>query len=791
MPLSYLEWLLTGALIVLVFALVWLFRMLRQLQQESLAQREMADLAQQSLLVHEKLLDVTPTLIVALDALHQYVTVNRAFEDAIGLTRQQLAGTKAGALQGAAGELGAQLEAFAARCALKGEAISDVIRLRSAAGREIDGLLVMQPYQEPGSQNSGTMAAVIDITARLAAERDAAQIKSLVEDIVESLPIAFAILRQEPGGHRWFPYVVGRTEQFSPWSRPEFQQNAGGIFPNILEASRETGRQVFDQSIVDLAPVQMDIQIERKNDVGWVRVGTGVPRSQSNGALLWNSYWADVTVEHQQSEALEAAKQAAEANAQAKSRFLATMSHEIRTPLATTVGALELLRDTKLESGQREHLELADSSARLLLEILGDILDFSRLESGERSVESVPFDLRELLDQVTHIFSAQVQAKGMTLDVHVDPQIAITLVSDPISIKQIVLNLLGNAVKFTEHGSICVQARLESEEDASEQQRISISVSDTGIGIAPTAQATLFQAFHQADTSTARRFGGSGLGLTVCQRLASLLGGSISVHSDEGQGSVFDVKLTLKVANSPSPLPQELVGKSIDIALSRSQDATAVRAYALALGMVPRDDHSSADLRVVDSRRWQGKTSSPSIFLRRDTEVVDIGQAQPLHADPIGWLEFRRACLAVLVPPMAEQSHADTINQSVSHSPALPILVVEDHHPYQLILQKFLGKLDRQAIVVPDGQEALRTLEEHTFAMVITDCHMPRMDGFELARRIRSHTSSALREIPIIALSADVSADQLQRCHDAGMNDYLGKPVTLETLKQCVEKWLR
>lgn len=434
-----------------------------------------------------------------------------------------------------------------------------------------------------------------------------------IESITDTGRVALFFMRQDTHGQRSFFHVMGRTERFIGCPAEHITADAENWLRRLPDADRVALEQSIGHSLAESCPIRVDLQVRHSSGLGWVRVATGVPDHQPDQSVIWAGYWADTTPEHEQARILAQARHDAEASAEAKARFLAAMSHEIRTPLATIIGALDLMRDTGLQAEQRQHYQLADDAARLLMEIIGDILDFSRLESGHTEPEAVDFDLRAVLGQVLRVFELQARRKGIALTLDVEPAVAHTLSGDPTRIQQIVLNLVGNAVKFTVQGSIHVSVHLErashaaaqvgarhNPQDASartdeqacvpavEVQHIALRVADTGIGIPEAAHGELFQSFTQADVSTARQYGGSGLGLAICHRLAGLLGGSISLlRSAPGQGSVFQVRLPLTVVCTSVKAPagaDQAVRAPVPTRRQAASGAQAVRVLAA-------DDH--------------------------------------------------------------------------------------------------------------------------------------------------------------------------------------------------------
>ncbi|WP_081483036.1 ATP-binding protein [Bordetella petrii] len=604
----------------------------------------------------------------------------------------------------------------------------------------------------------GTVAFLFLDRHHLRSERDTLQSREqytrrAIESITDTGRVALFLLRQDTRGQRSFFHVMGRTERFIGCPAEHITADANNWLRRLPDADRATLEQSIARSLAESRPIRVDLQVRRSGGSAWVRLGTGVPDRRPDQSVIWAGYWADTTPEHEQARILAQAKHDAEASAEAKARFLAAMSHEIRTPLATIIGALDLMRETGLQTGQRQHYQLADDAARLLMEIIGDILDFSRLESGYAEAEAVPFDLRDVLGQVLRVFELLARRKGIALTLDVAPGVAHTLMGDPTRIQQIVLNLVGNAVKFTEQGGIHVSACLEAaprtgaQDDGQhegqdcaldmtaradarasalpEVQHIALTVADTGVGIPESVHSQLFQAFTQADISTARRYGGSGLGLAICHRLAGLLGGSIRLlHSAPGQGSAFQVSLPLPVAHASATV--NAITGTIDASASAS---------------------ASADASVNS----------------------DIDSGPDAGADQAARLAARPA------------SGAQTAR----------VLAVDDHEPYRIILRQLMLRAGLNCDTVADAEQALEALRQHDYAMLFTDCQMPGIDGCELARRVRQQEAQAQRpRLPIVGVTADCSTQQMQRCRASGMDDYLAKPVAFIDLQKCINKWI-
>lgn len=631
---------------------------------------------------------------------------------------------------------------------------------------------------------SGIAIVLTDISEQVAAQHRVDQTSAAMDDITEALSVTFFQLCRESNGHIWLPWVKGMQNTTLSWSAEKMMRDGGGILPNLDASEKTLFIGAVDQSIATQQP--MDVTVHLTPDNRWVHVASGNPRVGPNGATLWYAYAMDVTEMQRYNTLLATASREAEAATEAKSRFLAAMSHEIRTPLATVIASLDLLRESELSTHQREELDLADHSAKLLLEILGDILDFSRIEAGEMKLEQAPIDLRLIIEDVLRIQARQILEKGVVLEYYAESGVAETLLGDAVRLRQIVLNLVGNAAKFTLQGSIVVRLTLIA--DHPETQTFRIEVSDTGIGIPAEKQSALFRAFVQADLSTTRRFGGSGLGLSICSRLAQAMGGTISLSSIPGEGSTFRVELTLPVVERRAQIA-ELEGKRVAIDVSRAGDAAVFREHAVALGMelVSLEAPSPPDIAVVDD--------AAADKLPARVSAIRYGRNEGgFSGPPIWWSEFRAACIAIVQRdghPVRTQDHdAPLSSDSLAGLTTFPILVAEDHGPFQIVIRRQIEKLGLTCEVVSDGREALAALHEKRYGMILTDCHMPYMDGYELTSAIRASEAGQAQRLPVVALSADASDEQRQRGRDAGMDDFLLKPLKLPELRTCIERWV-
>mgnify|MGYP006291368403 CR=1 FL=1 len=529
----------------------------------------------------------------------------------------------------------------------------------------------------------------------------------------------------------------------------------------------------------------------------------------------------------QRTRELRRSEEAARAASKAKSQFLANMSHEIRTPLNGILGSTDLLLDTALSSEQREHALTALRSGRNLLGLINDVLDFSKIEAGRVSVERIPFDLREVVEEVAVAMAPVAHEKGLEEVVRFTPGTPRYLLGDPGKIRQILTNLVSNAVKFTESGHVTVQAEVKAEDR--EVPRIRLSVKDTGVGIEEGDLARIFEEFEQADASTTRRFGGTGLGLAISRELTGLLGGTMEVTSEVGVGSVFSVTLPIPLDEeaeigrrgsfsrrglralvlSPSiplrdALREELEWIGVEVAMARdSRDARILLKKGAAQGAPFR-------LALLDAGFDGGELASLARWIReeegqRDMVLLALMPRQDRRA--VGVADCSRMD-RVITKPVLGGHLAEALDlasgrtgvgkgrdprEAGSHG-GLPelagrALLVDDEEVNRLLAQRMLERLGLQTRVAREGSEALELLEEEAFDLVLMDCYMPGLDGFQATTAIRSREDEHHR-IPILALTASTLKEDEEQCLAVGMDGVLVKPLDVETLGKALVRWL-
>jgi PAS domain S-box-containing protein len=541
----------------------------------------------------------------------------------------------------------------------------------------------------------------------------------------------------------------------------------------------------------------------------------------------------DVTSERQMRRSLEQARTKAEAAARAKSEFLANMSHEIRTPLNGVIGMVQLLLDSSLSAQQRDWAETAMGSGSALVSLINDILDFSKIEAGKLAIDVLSFDLRRVLEEVAEILAPKAADKGVDLMVRFSPGTPVHVVGDAHRIRQVVLNLANNAVKFTDTGHVLITA--EAVEQDATGATIRIAVADTGIGIAPHALDTLFDKFTQADTSTTRRYGGTGLGLAISRKLVELMKGTIDVRSQEGHGSTFTCTLRLPLGNADmlsATSAAALRGVRVLLVVDNVVNRRVIREQIVTGGM--RDNCATGREAIAVVRTAQ-QSGDPYQIIIADQEVEDVEGttlAAALRQDPacadlvyVMLTSIRRpvdenmlaqkgidACLvkpirhARLIGTLADAwTRRRAMGTAGGGAPApaakpvsipkdLPqfsghVLVVEDNLVNQKVAVALLSRLGVRAEVANHGGEAVERMKSCAYDLVLMDCQMPVLNGYDATIEIRKRDAGEKR-VPIIAMTADVIDGSKQRALDAGMDDFIAKPVDVHELSRALRTWL-
>ena len=618
------------------------------------------------------------------------------------------------------------------------------------------------------------------------------------------------------------PWFSDRFEELLGYARGELNASHEDLKTVLIHPQDRAKRQgAFEECLRSDAAYDIEIRVLHKSGrYEWVRSRAQLERDAA-GEPIWLAGSIQLITERKLAEqATIEARLAAEAANRAKSSFLANVSHEIRTPMNGVIGMAQLLADTALDPTQREYLDIIRGSADALLGLINDVLDLSKIEAGRLELEKLEFRLRDLIYDSSAALTAQAALKGIEIVVDVDADVPRVVRADPGRLRQILMNLLGNAVKFTPEGAVTV--RVTGTPVGADGCRVRIDVTDTGIGVPPDRIDRLFQSFSQVDSSTTRLYGGTGLGLSIVKRLTELMGGEVGVESTPGSGSTFWVTVALDAPVEQDYPPQIGRARRVlvvdDLAASRASLARKLVQFGYQVEAVADVPEALAALErdrpfdVVLADEWMPGAGGLELLaaLRAAPRFAgvrfalltlfgsesgdDRGEHRPdaFCVKPVRGAALARFLDRVLeneAPPLAESTRIEDSERNYRGS---RVLIVEDNPVNQRVAQRMCRKLEIDAAVVGNGKEAIERLAAEPFDAVLMDCQMPVMDGFIATQRIREQErirGSGTR-LPIIALSANVMNEDLERCAAAGMDAHLSKPLDAEQLRVCLNRFL-
>jgi two-component system sensor histidine kinase/response regulator len=663
---------------------------------------------------------------------------------------------------------------------------------------------------------TGLLAVARDITDRKLLEQALEREREQLRQIVTHAPVAMAMLDRE-GRHvahstRWLRYVG--VEEPSVVGRTLHE-----VWPDMPARYEE----VYQRALAGEVVSDPEDALERADGTKvWLR-WTVHPWRDSRGSVQ------GIVLAVQSIDLLVRARQAALEASRLKSEFVANMSHEIRTPMNGVIGMTRLLLDTDLDDEQREYADLIDSSGRSLLEIINDILDFSKIEAGRIDLEIVDFDLRRAVREVLGSFAEAAGARNIELLCLIRHDVPSALRGDPGRLRQVLTNLVGNAVKFTEKGEVVLRVTIASSDE--EAAVVRFEVRDTGIGIDSTVRSRLFQSFVQADGSTTRQYGGTGLGLAISRRLVELMGGAIDVESQPGRGSTFWFTVRFeRQPSAPAPAPAaraRLAGRRVLVVDDNATNRQILRQQLGPWGLRVTTEGSGTkalellreaaavgkayDLVILDMKmpEMDGLSLGRAIRAQAGSEGVRLVLLTSIGQRGHGAEASRIGIDAYLTKPVDETDLYDCLVEVVTrersergptlvtrHSlrearpqPGARVLVAEDNEVNQKVAVRLLEKLGYRVEVADNGREAVEACERSPYDAVLMDGQMPGMDGFEATRRIREREGDT-RHTPVIAMTASAMKGDRERCLEAGMDDYVSKPVTPESLQAALTRWL-
>jgi len=676
----------------------------------------------------------------------------------------------------------------------------------------------IQPLEDERGQLSGYMSLLLDITARREAQQELARHEAQLRFILNALPIGVSWTADPERKKYWFNDGMFRI------SGLQRETLAGVEAFKAITVPEDQARQEADYLRVRSGEIDR-FSLEkryRRPDGGlvWVAITVQVYRSADGHIEQEVATIVDITERKRRADELREAKEAAERANVAKSEFLATMSHEIRTPMNGVIGMTSLLLDTALTPAQREYTETIRNSGDALLTIINDILDFSKIESGRLELESAPFDVRECVESALDLLAPRVAEKRLDLLYEIADGVPGEVRGDSTRLRQILVNLVGNAVKFTEHGEVVVSVRAQPRSDG--RVELVFAVADTGIGIPPEGLPRLFQSFSQVDASTTRRFGGTGLGLVISKRLAELMGGTLRVESETGKGSTFHFTVAVEtVASRPRPFvtaarPQ-LAGKRLLLVDDNATSRRIIMTLAAGWGLSARAAESGAealawlhagevfDVAILDMqmpdmdgvmlaraiRQERGGAKLPLVLLSSLGRQEDAGEAE-LFAACLGKPAKPSQILNALGEIFAGEPAREEAPLAVAGDGAAArterVLLAEDNRVNQKVAVLMLRKLGYHADVVANGREALEAVAKRRYDLVLMDVQMPEMDGLEATRAIVQRWPVTGERPWIVAITANAMLGDREACMAAGMDDYVSKPIRPDELAAAFER---
>jgi len=804
-------------------------RHLVELERSLFEHRRTKDALKNTEMFYQALVESLPQYILRKDTKGRFVFVNQKFCSALGRTLEEILGKTDWDFFPAS--LAEKYHQDDLRVIATHEPIDTIEANQTPQGDRIFVHVIKTPLYDASGQVVGIQGIFWDVTERKKMEEALAYERDLLQALLENIPdrIYFKDVKS-----RFLRVSTSMAKRLGLKDPSEvIGKSDFDYYPKVLAEEFYSDEQrivLTGQPLIN----KLERIIDRDGRESWASV-TKVPLYNKSGSVTGIiGISRDVTKLKEAEVALEHARDAALETARVKSEFLANMSHEIRTPMNTITGMTDLLLDTPLDQEQREFADTIHSSTETLLGIINDILDFSKIEAGKLSIEIIDFNLLEVIEATTDMLAQRAQAKGVELVYTIADDVPLSLRGDPRRIRQVLSNLVTNAVKFTERGEVVIRAQ-RLEED-SREARIRIAVSDTGIGIAPKALPLIFQAFTQADGSTTRKYGGTGLGLAISKQLVEIMHGRLGVDSKVGVGSTFWFDMTFEKAAPPqdeAPVPdlhnqRVLVvddseasraalqrqlerwrlraGSAADAADAMNQLRNAVaeqNPYAVTL--IDMQMPGMDGLTLARTIRGDPLLAATSLLIlapfgqRLDPELMKEAGISQCLIKPVKQSRLLDALADTTHPASSAAVQPPSRSRSPETRAARPtqplrILLAEDNAVNQKLALRQLRKLGYPATAVGNGAEVLQEVERFAYDVILMDCQMPELDGYEVTQRIREFEKrSNARGAPvyIIAVTAHALDGDRERCLSAGMNDYLTKPLHIAQLESALSRALR
>ncbi len=806
-------------------------RHLVDLERSLFEHRRTQDALRSSEMFYESLVETLPQNILRKDTTGRFVFANRKFCASLGKSLDQILGKND--LDFFPPQLAEKYHRDDLRVMATREPVDTIEANQTPAGERIFVHVIKTPLYDVVGNVIGIQGIFWDVTERKKTEEALAYERDLLRALLENIPDRIYFKDTQSRFLRVSSSMAARLGVANPADvvgRSDFD-----FYPKERAQEFHADEQhllLTGEPLIN----KLEQIIDQDGRESWASV-TKVPLHNKSGNVVGMvGISRDITQLKEAEAALAHARDAALETARMKSEFLANMSHEIRTPMNAIVGMTDLLFDTALSQEQREFLETVRNGAGSLLAIINDILDFSKLEAGKLAIEGIDFDLRELIESNAELLAQGAQQKGIELAYSIDPGVPTRLHGDPGRVSQVLANLLSNAVKFTEHGEVVI--RVTRHDDTGSQAVVRIAVTDSGIGIPEKALPLIFQAFTQADGSTSRKYGGTGLGLTISKQIVEAMHGRMHVESVPGRGSTFSFEVPIeKQARQPEEREPEDLRDARTLVVDDNATNRGLVAAQLSRWRLRADTASDAT-EALERLRSAAAAGDPFAFAVLDMQMAGVDgltlartikedpaiattrliMVTPLGNRPDEELMTSSGISACVVKPIRQSRLLDALinslharigapqtgstpapeNPEEEPTPGLPwrdatILLAEDNLVNQRLALRQLAKLGFTALPLTNGLEVVQEVESRSYDVILMDCQMPEVDGYEAARRIRQweHDHPARTPAYIIAVTAHALDGDHERCLSAGMNDYITKPVHMAQLEAAINRGLK